>query len=316
MPCYKPLSAYYSSKLNSKTGKRSLVFNRESALVPVKMPIPCGHCIGCRLDRSLSWALRCVHEASLYPDNCFITLTFDEKYIDKNGSLVVADFQNFMKRLRQKIEPKTVRFFHCGEYGPKFSRPHHHACLFGYDFPDKVLISKTRGNYVYSSALLSSLWPFGFHTIGAVTFESAAYVARYVLKKWSKEELSGADLYEAMKASSCSNADLKAKYYGDKHPEYITMSRRPGIGTGWYEKFSSEIYPDGFCLINGRKVKPPKFYDSKFELDNPFSFAKLKGERMFGAQFNPHNSRARLDVREEHKKLITGVLQRGYENDS
>lgn len=313
MPCYHPLTAFYSSKINEETGKRSLVFTSDKALVPVKLQVPCGRCIGCRLDRSLQWALRCVNEASLYDDNCFITLTFDEKYIDKSGSLVVSDFQNFMKRLRQKILPNTVRFFHCGEYGPKFSRPHHHACLFGYDFPDKELISNG-SNKVYRSDLLEDLWPFGFHSIGSVTFESAAYVARYVMKKWSKENLTSEELYESMKALT--DEDLKAKHYGGKHPEYITMSRRPGIGAAWYDRFKSDVYPEGFCLVNGSKVKPPKYYDSKFELDNPVKYAMLKGERLKGAQSNPHNSRTRLDVREEHKKLITSVLSRGYENGS
>ncbi|AXH78145.1 MAG: replication initiator protein [Microviridae sp.] len=314
MPCYHPLNAYYSSKLNKKSGKRSLVFNTDQALVPVKIPISCGRCIGCRLDRSLQWALRCVHEASLHDENCFITLTFDEAHVNKEGSLKVSDFQNFMKRLRQKISPTNVRFFHCGEYGANFSRPHHHACLFGYDFPDKVLHSGKGQTAVYTSEILSSLWPFGFHTIGSVTFESAAYVARYVLKKWSKDEMDPHELYNEMR--SLTDKEFRDRYYGGRKPEYITMSRRPGIGADWYSKFGSDVYPAGFCLVDGKKVKPPKFYDSKFELDNPLSFAKLKGDRVFAAQVNPHNSRGRLDVREEHKKLITGVLQRGFENGS
>ena len=137
MPCYKPLKAYYSKDVN-ESGKRSLVFTSEKALLPVELMVPCGRCIGCRLDRSLQWAMRCVHEASMHEDNCFITLTFDDDHLG-DGSLKVSDFQNFMKRLRQAIAPKKVRFFHCGEYGAKLSRPHHHACLFGFDFPDKVL---------------------------------------------------------------------------------------------------------------------------------------------------------------------------------
>ena len=180
MPCFHPITAYYS-RVENPSGKRSLVFNSDKALVDVPMQVPCGRCIGCRLDRSRSWALRCVHEASLHEQNCFITLTFNDENLLDNSGLKVSDFQNFMKRLRQKIAPRTVRFFHCGEYGEKFSRPHHHACLFGYDFPDKVLFRKTSSGNLYTSELLSSLWPFGFSTIAAVTFETAAYVARYVL---------------------------------------------------------------------------------------------------------------------------------------
>ena len=223
MPCYRPLTGYYSREVN-ETGKRSLVFSVDKSLVDVPVTVPCGRCIGCRLDRSLSWAVRCIHEASLYDENCFITLTFDDKHLG-DGSLHVSDFQKFMKRFRQFVSPRIIRFFHCGEYGAKFSRPHHHACIFNYDFPDK----KPFGKDIYTSEILQSLWPFGFSTVGRVTMQSAAYVARYVLKKWSRENLEGTELYEAMEALS--NEDAKAKFYDGKHPEYVTMSRRP-IVTG------------------------------------------------------------------------------------
>ena len=144
MPCYHPLTAYYGCQVN-ESGKRSLVFSLDKAWVDVPLQVPCGRCIGCRLDRSLSWAVRCIHESSLYDENCFITLTFDNEHLPKaclkcrtvDGSLCVCQFQNFMKRFRQFVSPRVIRFFHCGEYGVKFSRPHHHACIFNYDFPDK-----------------------------------------------------------------------------------------------------------------------------------------------------------------------------------
>ena len=110
MPCYHPLTAYYARKEND-SGKRSLVFDVSLALADVPVQIPCGRCIGCRLDRSLSWALRCVHEASLHDQNCFVTLTFNDSSLPSDASLKVADFQNFMKRLRQEVSPRKVRFF-------------------------------------------------------------------------------------------------------------------------------------------------------------------------------------------------------------
>jgi len=312
MPCYHPIKGYYS-KVENESGKRSIVFNSDLALVDVSVFVPCGRCIGCRLDRSLAWALRCVHEAFLYDENCFITLTFSDENLTSNASLKVADFQNFMKRLRQKIAPRQVRFFHCGEYGAKFSRPHHHACLFGYDFPDKVLFKRSVKGNIYTSQMLAQLWPFGFSTVGTVTFESAAYVARYVLKKWSKENLEGSDLYEAMEGLS--NEDAKKKYYGDKHCEYVTMSRRPGIGSFWYDKFKSDIYPSGYAVLpGGKKCKLPKFYDSRYELDNLVDFCILKGERCQRAQEDANNTRRRLEDREAVKLSKSNQLIRGYEN--
>jgi len=325
MPCYHPLTGYYAREVN-ETGKRSIVFSADKALTDVPVQVPCGRCIGCRLDRSLFWALRCVHEASLYEENCFITLTFDNDHL-ADGSLKVADFQNFMKRLRQKIAPKKVRFFHCGEYGVKFDRPHHHACLFGFDFPDKVLFKKD----LYTSAMLSELWPFGFSTVGKVTFESAAYVARYVLKKWSKENLSGKELYDAMaaldawrkdpfdaekyRAAHCADRVDVNTFYGGKHCEYITMSRKPGIGSAWYDKFKTDIYPSGFAVLSGgKKVPLPKFYDGRFELDNFVEYAKLKCARLKRAQEDPNNTKARLISREQVKLLNSTKLIRGFED--
>lgn len=314
VPCYHPLTGYFSKQVNV-SGKRSLVFTSSNALLNSPIQVPCGRCIGCRLDRSLSWALRCVHEASLYDKNCFITLTFSGDH----PKLRVCDFQNFMKRLRQKIAPDKVRFFHCGEYGSKYSRPHHHACLFGYDFPDKVLFKDSSGGKIYTSPILEALWPFGFSTIGDVTFESAAYVARYVLKKWSKEDLKSQGLFDAMvKFDKDSNKFFAATKcglsYNGLKPEYITMSRRPGIGADWFKRFSSDVYPGGFCVVNGKRVRPPKFYDSKYEIDNIMSMAMIKGKRLMAAQDNPDNKPARLVVREMNKLQAVKQLTRGYED--
>jgi len=329
MPCYKPLEGYYARKVN-KTGKRSLVFNVDQALVPVKVPVPCGQCCGCRLDRSLSWALRCMHEASLYSDNCFITLTFSDDNI--KPSLEGSDFQLFLKRLRKFASTcvwdpgsrqyfsvprkywqkgkSRVRYFHCGEYGEKFSRPHHHAVIFGFDFEDKVLVTKSANGNIYSSKVLDELWGNGFTTIGDVTFESCAYVARYVLKKFSKENIEGTELYDGLVDVS------RGKFYDGRKPEFVTMSLKPGIGQAWYDEFSSDIYPNGFCVVRGKRVKPPKFYDSQFELDNPSDFAMLKVHRIKRAENDLDNSRSRLAVRYEVKKACLSKLKRGYENGS
>lgn len=311
MPCYRPLTGYYGREVN-KTGKRSLVFSSDKALIDVPVKVPCGRCIGCRLDRSLSWAVRCVHEASLHEHNCFITLTFDDAHIS-DGSLHTHDFQNFMKRFRQFISPRKIKFFHCGEYGAKFSRPHHHACIFGYDFPDKKLF---KGD-IFTSEILNNLWPFGFTTVGKVTMQSASYVARYVLKKWSKDNLEGEDLYAAM--SALSNEEARAKFYGGRKPEYVTMSRGGRLGRGvahdWFEKFSSDLFPSGFVVLpNGKKCKIPKFYDNRFELDNAFDMSMIKVDRMKRGMGDPDNTRSRLAVREEIQQIRSKQLIRGYEN--
>lgn len=295
MPCYFPIKGFRSRTVN-KSGKRGIVFNPREGFHDLPVSVPCGQCIGCRLERSRQWAVRCMHEASLYSSNCFITLTFSDDYLCPSGSLCKADFQKFMKRLRKRFG-KGVRYFHCGEYGEKFSRPHHHACLFNFDFPDKELWSVRSGVRLYRSAILEELWPFGYSSIGDVTFESAAYVARYCLKTktgYLKDSL---------------------KWYAGRQPEYVTMSRRPGIAREWFESFSKDVYPNDFVVIRKRiKCKPPRYYDKLYDLTSPEEFAKIRGDRIRKARSNTDNSPARLYEKSEAVKLNLTRLRRNFEN--
>jgi len=206
--------------------------------------VPCGQCIECRLKRSREWALRCVHEASLYDENSFVTLTYEDKFLPPGGTLVKRDFQDFMRRLRR--EYGKVRYFHVGEYGERTGRPHYHALMFGLRFRDERECGRSGSGYPeFVSDELSALWTFGRHTIGAVTFESAAYVARYCVKK-----VTGPRAQEV---------------YQGRLPEYATMSRRPGIGSSWFKKFRDEVVRDDSVLARGHEVLPPRFYLKQLE---------------------------------------------------
>jgi len=272
VPCYHPLKGYRSKTVNP-SGKRSIVFNPKEGFYDLPVDIPCGRCDGCKLERSRQWAVRLTHENQMNEYSSFITLTYSEENIPKDGSLHVEHFQNFMKRLRSRREEngalfktdhtRNVRFFHCGEYGEKYSRPHYHACLFNLDFADKIHWKQVAENRLYSSKTLEELWPQGFSTIGAVTFESAAYVARYIMKKMHGQ--SAEILYEGRK------------------PEYVTMSRRPGIGKPWLEKFNKDIKRDDFVVLRGVPMKPPKFYGSQFEIEDPKRWAEIKAQRQVQA---------------------------------
>ena len=161
MPCYHPITAYRSITGRDKsTGKWQIVFTKRDGYTDLEVKIPCGKCVGCRLERSRQWAIRCVHEAKMHENNCFITLTYNDKNVDKNGSLNKRDFVLFMKKLRKKYS-EGIRFFHCGEYGEEFSRPHHHACIFNFDFPDKKLYTIRQNTKLYRSDNLEKLWPNG-----------------------------------------------------------------------------------------------------------------------------------------------------------
>jgi len=156
MSCYNPIHGYRSIKKNP-SGKRSFCPTLKGAHPHLPLTIPCGHCIGCLLERSKQWAIRCVHEASLHKNNSFITLTYNDKNLPKYKTLQKKHFQLFMKRLRKKYG-SNIRFFHCGEYGDKYQRPHYHACIFGHDFKDKQLLFTKRGSKTYVSQSLNKLW--------------------------------------------------------------------------------------------------------------------------------------------------------------
>lgn len=301
MPCFRPLYGYLA-KDATEAGKYPIVFSPRKALgVDVIRQIPCGRCYGCLLERSRQWAMRCVHEASLYEKNCFITLTFNDWSVPGDGSLDLSIFQKFMKRLRKKFG-SGVRYFHCGEYGELLQRPHYHACLFNFDFSDRVLWSVRNGVKLYRSADLESLWvnplngvSLGFSTVGDVTFDSAAYVARYCVKK-----VFGHDAPD---------------HYGDLKPEYVSMSRRPGLSSGFFDKWKDDIYPHDYVVINGFKCKPARFYDNKYDLTNHNEMVNIKTNRKKAALVSPDNTHARLKDREVVAKARASQKERCYETD-
>lgn len=258
MPCYGPLTAYHSKEV-SKTGKRKLVFKRELSHSGIKIQVPCGQCIGCRLDKARSWAIRCVHEQRMCNRagyiGSFVTLTYADEHMPDGGTLVKRDLQLFMKRLRKHFDRPGIRFYACGEYGDGTSRPHYHLLLFNVDFAQSTLtrrmLGKT-GEPLYSSSVLELLWPYGNNLIGSVSFDSCAYVARYILKKST-----GPDSlkYEVMTR----DGELLLR-----EPEFTVMSRRPGVGSTYYQKYGTAAYDHDFVVIEGDKITPPAFYDNRF----------------------------------------------------
>lgn len=273
------------------------------------MTVPCGQCIGCRLGRSRDWALRCMHEASLHENNCFITLTYNNENLPADGSLHKSHWQKFMKRLR-KYSGAKIRYYHCGEYGAKLLRPHYHACLFGFDFPDKYLWEQRPGkDDLYRSDLLEKCWPFGYSSIGELTFNSAAYVARYILKKVNGDKAD--DHY------------IHIDDQGVVHklqPEYTTMSRNKGIGQGWIEKYADDCYPHDFVAFRDRgrrirKMKPPRYYDLHYEVVNPDQWNEVKRARKRASKLLASHYAERAADGERIQTKLQSTISRSYENE-
>ena len=258
MTCYHPLLAYRNE------GK--IVFNKPFAFAK-GFNLPCGQCIGCRLKYSQEWAVRIMHENQMHEESCFITLTMNNEYLESRDnpySLDKTEFQRFMKRMRKRYG-KKIRYFHCGEYGEKNSRPHYHAIIFGMDFKDKELFQVRDEIRLYVSEELTELWPYGFSTIGEVTMESAAYVARYVTKKIKGKDAQ--EHYIRWDPSTGEGTPIE--------PEYATMSRKPGIGKTWFDKYKNDVYPHDYVVIKKHKIRPPRFYDNQLE-ENELEKIKIK----------------------------------------
>lgn len=257
MPCFHPAHALRSTDGSVEfVGRSSRLYN---------LQVSCGQCIGCRLERSRQWAVRCLHEASLYDDNSFITLTYDDVHVVP--TLIYWHFQDFMKRLREcrarpfrqrQLTPPVIRFFMSGEYGARFGRPHFHALLFNCDFPGRYLI-RQGANPLYRSAELEQLWPFGFSSIGAVSFESAAYVARYCVPKVTGGRAA------AHYALSPPYVDPETgQVFTERVPEFGHMSLRPGVGADWLRLYWSDVR-DGKVFVNGRECNVPRYYARYFK---------------------------------------------------
>lgn len=309
MPCYYPIQGYMCpmEKKFKPCKDRQEAFQKGvsvSKFTKFSMAVPCGRCRGCRLERSRQWAIRCMHESKLRMFNSFVTLTYDDANLPCDFSLNKKHFQDFMKRIRKILSvPKLivqnnllieddgkVRYFHCGEYGETTKRPHYHALLFGLDFGDKKKFKVTDAGTLYTSKILDSIWQKGFCTIGAVNFDTAAYTARYAMKKVNGKLAK--DHYKYV--------DLKTGTVYDRLPEYLTMSLKPGIGKEWFDRYNSDWYPSDKVTVRGNRCKPPRYYDNQFEIVNPQVFASVKQARKEYAELKVHdNTHERLLIKDE-----------------
>jgi hypothetical protein len=308
MPCTNPIPAVRDKEPN-KNGKFPLIF---SPSIVSKfdgrdlLMIPCGRCISCRLKKSSNWAFRMMCEKKTSNVASFITLTFSPENL-KSPSLDKTIFRDFLKRLREGIfynEGKRIRFYHCGEYGDLNRRPHYHAIIFGYDFPDRYLYMKmSNGFELYRSDFLESKWPFGFASVADVTFESCAYVARYVTKKITGDMAD--EHYKIL--------DEKTGELIDLNPEYATMSLKPGIGYEFFQRFYRDIYPKDFMVFNNRKVPPPPYFDDLLAIKDPDLHEQVKMARVLRAESKEPDDLITLDRINQYYRDVMKQLKRKLE---
>lgn len=318
MPCWTPLQAYKPPKD---------FWTKQYQFAPIKghdiepSSLPCGKCSGCRTQSSRNWAIRCVHENQMHDYSCFVTLTFNDDYLARFnplGTLIHRDFQLFMKRLRTFLSTKKsrefcdfgilrrVRFYHCGEYGAKHNRPHHHALLFGVSFKDLSYLRTTEsGERLYRSPTLETLWDSGYSSVGTVTFKSAAYVARYIMKKQTSVS-DGIDKYFR-------GIDEETGEFILAKPEYNTMSRRPGIAKSWFDLYKDDVYPSDKVVMRNMQMRPPRYYDNLYKEVSPFEFediqfTRYENSRLYVGENTPERLLDRRKVAEARLNLLRRTL--------
>lgn len=242
-----------------------------------------------------------MHEADSHEHNSFLTLTYDDEHLEQR-SLNKRDWQLFAKKLRHH---GAFRFYMVGEYTDDW-RPHYHACLFGQDFTtDRRYWCQSRGKFpLYRSELLESVWDKGFSYIGELTTQSARYCSGYILKKITGQKAE--QHYQWVDTQTGTIEDLA--------PEFALMSRRPGIGKGWFERYADETYRDDYIVLDGKKFLPPKYYDRLLATGDPTRAEAIATARVGRlASSLQDNTRARLLDRERVAQDKEKLKVRGFE---
>lgn len=314
------------------SGKQKLVFRAPEHHWNYEVQyVPCGKCVTCKLKYSLEWATRISHEMQTCKIGCFITLTIAPEHMVTEGfsrgdewfppnSVYKRSLQLFFKRLRKKLaikreNPETgrlktyyqkFRYLACGEYGDKKGRPHYHACILGYDFPDKQFwrVSPS-GHDTYRSKILESVWTFGHAEIGELTFQSAAYTARYALKKSSDKTA-----YEQPYGYDPETGEI---LFDHVNPEFIIMSK--GLGLDWWNKYRTDTDKDYVTVDYDKKVPIPRYYDKQRERMDPDSLIAIKAQREQRAkELQETDTAKRKLARNTVKEAQASMLKRSLEN--
>lgn len=283
MPCYHPIEV------------------PKKGFVDLKVTVACGRCLGCRIERREQWMQRLLHESKQHLFKWFLTLTYSDANLPRNGSLVKRHVQLWQKRVRRARPAEKVRFYSVGEYGKTTKRAHYHSIVFGIDFPDKRKLSEKEGHVLYRSDELDGLWGHGHCSLGSVTAESCAYVAGYVVDKINGK---AADLhYQRLDEETGEVVRIE--------PEFAVMSLKPGIGAGWYEQFKGDLFPSDTSVVRGRPRPVPDYYTEKLKVENRELYDQVKAKRVANARkrradSTPERLAARQEVAAARLKLRKG----------
>lgn len=260
--CFSPLKGYRG---------RNGFHSKKHGSWELPLHVPCGACLGCRLNKAADWSTRIAHEASLHDKNTWVTLTYSPEKLPEAGTLVKRHVQNFIHYLRKHTARHGIRYFAVGEYGSESKRPHYHITLFNFDFEDKVHHKNTfRGHPLYTSELLSKCWSHGHAIIGDLNIKTAKYTAEYVMKT-----------VKGPLAKTAYRTHYEDGTYKDISPPFALSSRRPGLGHDFYQKHKDEMYRDLEVMIPevGMAPRIPSYYDFLLAKEDPEKWEDVKRRR-------------------------------------
>lgn len=209
------------------------------------VPVACGRCPSCLVNRSRLWSGRLLLESLLHAQSSFWTLTYQVE--PEKRSLDPRHLQLWLKRARRAFG--SFRFYGSGEYGDRNNRPHYHVVLFGVpaNHPD---ISGAWSGYTYSeigSFPLDLRGPVigpyrvqaGFTSSTPLVPEQTRYVAKYIQKKWQRQ---------------------KESWLNGRHKEFARMSLDPGIGAGAVPRIAEIAATSGRGELLNRIRQAGKIY--------------------------------------------------------
>lgn len=247
-----------------RMGDPGVFFHPKTGKFRVEMSVPCGKCETCYSARATQWAIRCYCESLEHDKVSFLTLTYDDEHLPKDGKIHKEELQKFFKRLRKKIP--HVRYFACGEYGDLTRRPHYHAIIFGADF----LGDATRFNADhYTSETLTEVWGLGLATTTPATFSTICYTVGYVAKK-----IGDPDCFQL-------------------------MSRRPGLGSAYIQKYEADLRASNSITIEGRDYPIPEYFFTQEDFDDIKKHRKTLSKPL---SYQKRNSRAIIATEKTKRK--------------
>ena len=234
------------------------------------VPIPCRHCLSCRIDSITSWHYRVMSEYICKPSS-FVTVTYDDNHLFYHHSDLLDDaysrynplvsrhdfglnigffpslnqthlskyvdnLRHYVKRLPDDFVShnriyRNFRYICASEYGDMFNRPHAHFLFLGLDFSD-------------CAGLFKKFWKYGSVKVLPVLNGGI----RYVLKYFEKNQ----------------DSDLRDSLYFDYgiDPPSITFSK--GIGKEWFLSHYDDISTTGMIRCGSRYIPVPPYFSNMF----------------------------------------------------